>query len=412
MTKPLLLIVFLITLSGYFINASAQEKKELKPLPAKRDSVKPSALDNQEDIFDFVNKLRGRPSLQKKDDSITRKPVYSFIPAIGYTLSSGFAVTISGNIQFRRDSSSRISTITASAAISTKRQFTIPIESNIWLKKNKYLLVGDDRFYIYPQSTFGLGSSSRLVNEDPMKFIYARFYETLYRQVAGDFYLGAGYILDYHSSVSESGKANGRPSAYFFYGEAQHTVSSGITLNSLFDGRDNSVNPSKGFYSAVQYRDNYHRLGSTRGWRSLIIDTRKYFNFPAGSKNVLALWSFNWLTLSGKPPYLDLPSTSWDAYSSTGRGYIQGRFRGAQMVYGEAEYRFRLTGNGLLGGVLFVNGETFSGKPGTKLERVQPGFGPGIRIKLNKVSKTNIGIDYGFGSQGSKGLFINVGELF
>jgi len=168
----------------------------------------------------------------------------------------------------------------------------------------------------------------------------------------------------------------------------------------------------KGGYAAIQYRSNYKFLGSTSGWQSLIIDLRKYYRFPAGSDNVIALWSYDWLILDGRPSYLDLPSTHWDFNSATGRGYIQSRFRGAQMIYAEGEYRFRITQNGLLGGVVFLNGESFSAAPGTRLQSIQPGYGPGLRIKLNKISNTNIKIDYGFGTQGSRGLFIDVGEAF
>jgi hypothetical protein len=82
------------------------------------------------------------------------------------------------------------------------------------------------------------------------------------------------------------------------------------------------------------------------------------------------------------------------------------------MVYGEAEYRYQITNNGLLGGVFFLNAQSFSAAPGTRLQAIQPGYGPGLRIKLNKVSKTNIDIDYGFGREGSHGLFVNVGEIF
>jgi hypothetical protein len=82
------------------------------------------------------------------------------------------------------------------------------------------------------------------------------------------------------------------------------------------------------------------------------------------------------------------------------------------MVYAEAEYRYKITRDGLFGGVVFFNAESFSGAPGTRLQGIQPGYGPGLRIKLNKISDTNITIDYGFGTQGSRGLFINVGEAF
>lgn len=129
-------------------------------------------------------------------------------------------------------------------------------------------------------------------------------------------------------------------------------------------------------------------------------------------KQVLALWSYNWLVLGGKPPYLDLPSTGWDGYNNSGRGFIQGRYRGEKMVYLESEYRFDITNNGLLGATIFANAESFSGLNSQKLQSVQPGAGLGLRIKLNKKSDTNIAIDYGFGTQGSKGLFVNIGEVF
>jgi hypothetical protein len=82
------------------------------------------------------------------------------------------------------------------------------------------------------------------------------------------------------------------------------------------------------------------------------------------------------------------------------------------MLYLESEYRFGITKNGLFGGVLFANAQSFSGAPSMRLQSVQPGAGAGIRIKLNKKSNTNIAIDYGFGTQGSQGLFVNVGEVF
>ena len=82
------------------------------------------------------------------------------------------------------------------------------------------------------------------------------------------------------------------------------------------------------------------------------------------------------------------------------------------MVYGEAEYRYGITSNGLIGGVIFVNGQSFSAAPGTHFQAIQPGYGPGVRVKLNKVSKTNIAVDYGFGHEGSRGLFVKIGELF
>ena len=367
----------------------------------------------QKDVLDIASwLLKKRPSSDSQQSAIISKPVLTVVPAAGYTLQSKLVASISGNVVFHFNQAANLSAITASAAYTQRKQFTLPIESNIWTKNNRFNLVGDFRFYKYPQSTFGLGSSSDVQNENPMNFIYFRFYEIIQTKIAGNFFAGAGYILDYHWNISEQGIKSGAVSDYQKYGTATHTRSAGITLNALYDIRDNPINPSGGFYTNIQYRHNYVAFGSTSAWQSLIVDVRKYIPFPGASENVLALWSYNWIVLKGKPPYLDLPSNGWDSYSSTGRGYIQGRFRGAQMIYGETEYRFRITRNGLFGGVIFANAASLSAGPGTPLETAEPGFGSGLRIKLNKVSKTNISIDYGFGLHGSKGLFVNIGELF
>src|SRR5258705_483565 len=74
--------------------------------------------------------------------------------------------------------------------------------------------------------------------------------------------------------------------------------------------------------------------------------------------------------------------------------------------------QFGITNNGLIGGVVFVNAQSFSNYPGNEFDAVWPGYGLGIRIKANKNSNTNIGIDYGFGLGNSRGLFVNLGELF
>jgi hemolysin activation/secretion protein len=120
----------------------------------------------------------------------------------------------------------------------------------------------------------------------------------------------------------------------------------------------------------------------------------------------------DWLTTAGTPPYLLLPSTGWDDNYNTGRGYIQGRFRGNNMVYFESEYRFGLTRNGLLGGVAFVNLQHFSSEISSEYNKIFPGYGAGLRLKLNKHSGANLAVDYGFGLNGSKGFFVNLGEVF
>jgi hypothetical protein len=81
-------------------------------------------------------------------------------------------------------------------------------------------------------------------------------------------------------------------------------------------------------------------------------------------------------------------------------------------VFAESEYRFGITENGFLGGVVFANMQSVSEIQGKALNNFLPGYGAGIRIKLSKHSNTNVAIDYGIGQGGSKGIFMNLGEVF
>jgi hypothetical protein len=153
-------------------------------------------------------------------------------------------------------------------------------------------------------------------------------------------------------------------------------------------------------------------IGSSQNWQSLNMDIRKYFPLTQDASQLLAFWTYEWLTIEGAPPYLLLPNIGGDPYANTGRGFAEARFRGRNMLYLEGEYRFRIMKNGLLGGVLFANTESFSEESNDQFARVYAGYGAGIRIKFNKFSKTNVAFDYAFGTDGSRGLFLNLGEEF
>ncbi|HVZ57308.1 MAG TPA: hypothetical protein VG870_11660 [Chitinophagaceae bacterium] len=368
-----------------------------------------------QDIVDVLRRWFGyKPSSKTDTIRLGDKPVLSVLPAVGYTLQTRLAAIVAGNLAFftSQHPHARLSVFTASPTYTQNRQFTIPVQSNIWLRGDEFNLLGDWRYMKYPQSTYGLGSDAPIENRDPMNYKYIRFYQYGLRKMGDDLYAGIGYNLDYHWDISESGLADSSASDYAGYGTSEKSTSSGFSVIAVYDSRPNPINATGGLLASVVWRDNVRWLGSHSHWQSLVTDVRKYLTLPAGSRNVLAFWNYNWIILQGKPPYLDLPSTGWDNFNNTGRGFIQGRYRGNIMVYLETEYRFRLTASGLLGAVVFANAESFSAAPSRQLESLQPAVGAGLRIKLNKKSNTNIAIDYGVGTQGSRGLFVNVGEVF
>ncbi|MFZ9717725.1 MAG: hypothetical protein ACO3BD_00080 [Chitinophagaceae bacterium] len=371
----------------------------------------------QKDVMDIVGRMLGvQPTTEEELTRVANKPFhFSVLPGLGYTLQTRVAAAITGNAAFYTtpDKQENLSTVYAGITYTQNKQLVTQAINNIWTRNNRFNFSTDLRYMKYPQSTFGLGGKNdKILDENPMDFQYLRFYQTALTKMGKSFYGGIGYYLDYHFNISEAGYPNGRVSDFTLYSPVTKSFSSGLGLILLADGRDNPINPSKGYYGQILYRDHSKALGSDDAWQSLLIDLRKYIPIKGKRQNVLAFWTYNWIVLKGKAPYLALPSTSWDPFTNTGRGYIQGRFRSTGMLYAESEYRFGITRNGMIGGVVFANVQSFEQWPNRRFAYVQPAVGGGLRFKINKYTKTNVSIDYGFGANGSRGLFINMGELF
>ena len=370
----------------------------------------------QKDLIDIMAFLVKSAGLVKHNavSKKTGRVHFSVAPGIGYTLSTGFAGIIASNSAFYTSDSddAKLSNIFADVVYTQNKQLITHIQGNIWTKNNDYNIVTDWRYLKYPQKTYGLGGHTDLDNSFDQDYSYLRLYQTVLKSLGKDFYAGLGYSLDYHWNISETSDDIFAVSDAQLYGLPPTTISSGLNYNILYDNRSNSINPDGGTYINLLYRQNLTFLGSDQNWQSLRLDMRKYYKFPRNSENVIAFWSFNWLTLAGDPPYLDLPSTGWDPYNNLGRGYIQGRYRGKDMFYLETEYRFKISQNGLIGGVAFINAQTVSEWPSGNFEVIAPAGGAGLRLKFNKHSRTNIAIDYGVGTGGSQGFFVNLGEVF
>jgi len=371
-------------------------------------------LQSERDLIDVAERFLKKPLLKR--DSVKKKSgriYFSGAPSLGYSLTSGWAGLIAANGAFytSEEKEVKISNLYSDVVYTQNQQLVMHLQSNIWTRGNRFNLVTDWRYYSYPQKTFGLGGNTdnTFANQD---YQYLRLNQILLKSIKPNLYLGGGYGLDYHWSITETEGDSSVISNTLQYGLPNHSVSSGLFLNLLYDNRLNSINPARGQYVNILVKENVTALGSNSNWGMLLIDLRHYIPFPRNSQNVLAFWSYNWLTTHGNPPYLDLPSTGWDPYSNTGRGYIQGRFRGKNMIYLESEYRFRILKSGLLGGVVFVNAQCFSEWPSNVFKTILPAAGFGARIKFNKYSKTNIAIDYGIGQNGSQGVFVNLGEVF
>jgi hypothetical protein len=367
------------------------------------------------DVFSGVFNKRPQQRLDTMAELQAFKLHWSTVPAVGYTLQTGFAALLSENVAFYTSlaPNQKISSISTSLTYSQYNQIILPLQADIWTKSNKYNFILDWRYMDYPSETFGLGGNTLITDGYNIDFNYAKIHQAVLKRVTKNLYAGVGYYLDYFWNVREI-DASHQDTISFIKDKLTNTsVSSGPAFRIIYDSRLNQINPQQGTYANIVFRPNFTFLGSDNNWQSLLLEFRKYIRFRPTSHNVLALWSYNWLTIGGgQPPYLMLPSTGWDDFFNTGRGYIQSRFRGRDMFYLESEYRFGITNNGLLGGVIFANAESFSKSVTSGGQTVAPGYGIGIRMKLNKFSGANLCVDYGFGTEGSRGIAVNLGEVF
>jgi len=344
----------------------------------------------------------------------TRKIHFSGSPSIEYSLTTGLAVTAYGNFAFYTNENeiTNLSSFLVGIGYTEKNQYYLPVQSTIWTKNNEYNFLGDWRFYHFPENTYGFGGFSLDADGYVVDYNLFRFYETALKHIGKNFYIGLGLQFDHHWGIKEVLDSTIRiPTDFEKYGFHSSSTSSGLVADFLYDTRKNSINPEGGSeYANLVLKQNFTFLGSNSNWNSVLIDLRKYFALPHG--NVLAFWSYNYFTITGNPPYLDLPGTATDTYSNLGRGYAQIRFLGRKMLYLESEFRFGILRNGLLGGVAFVNAQSESELATNQFQTLNPGFGAGLRIKFNKFSRTNICLDYGIGLKGSGGIFANLGEVF
>ena len=389
----------------------------------------------QKDISDLIRQWRNKPPKPPKSGSLFLVPVISSNPATGFVFGAA------GQYAFRlKDPGSLYSIINASVTFTTKNQTIIQIKNNVYTKNNKIFLSGDWRFLIFSQSTYGLSTKAPeggvldfqyalngIETEDdsliqPMKYNQIRFYQTASWKIKESFYIGFGYHLDYHYNIVDEKLDTVAPliTSHYLYNKTysfstkKYSIS-GLSINLVADTRDNMVNAYKGYFANINYRISPDFMGNKKTANQLVAEWRSFHGLSKSNpRHLLAFWFLGTLSPKGQLPYLDLPALGWDQRGRAGRGYTQGRYRGPNMLYGEAEYRFPISKcSKVLGGVLFLNATT-ADRPDNKVrlfDYIAPGYGMGLRVMVDKGSRTNLQVDFGFGKK-SAGFYLGATETF
>ncbi|WP_394774273.1 BamA/TamA family outer membrane protein [Flavobacterium sp.] len=374
----------------------------------------------------------------KKKDSVyvikpTKNNFFLVIPAIGSQPATGFFFGGVAQYTFKgKKESDKYSVANLGITYTAKKQLLVNVKNSILLKNNKIFLSGDYRLYIFSQPNYGLGTNiiPNHSNKEgfsidsiaqPMDYDYFKFHQTVSFEVYKNFYVGGGINLDWYSSIKDKNLdvENGNYTYHYNYSQ-KHGFNdleyflNGISLNLVFDSRDNQVNATRGWFANINYRFN-PVLFNNQDYSNVLYAEYRHF-IPVSSKDkryILAIWTYGQFVTRGKVPYLNLPAIGWDQRSRSGEGYTQGLFRGNGLIYLSTEFRFPITCDQMISGTVFTNFVTASNVDNKipLFNSVQPAAGIGLRILIDKKTRTNLIVDYAWGNN-SKGFYLNAGESF
>jgi len=430
----LTLILLLLQFACYRVTYATPATADT--IPAKDDSLEKKRDCVQKDIFDILFKKQNTKTKPHKRVTILGMPYVSYSPVTSFQLGIG------GTISWRLGDplKTNLSAATVSGIVTTKQQLIIQVKSNLYTNNNNWFLQGDWRYYIFKFNTYGLGTDigysvppipevtpspdARETTVYPMDFNWLKIHQVVTRKLRDNLYAGLGYHLDIHDKIKDLELKLDTPNVlvtpHYAYCDlndfpTEKYISSGISLNFVYDTRDNIINPFIGYYFNLNFRNNLKFLGSEMDGSQLWMEFRTYIRLSKRlPRHLIALWTYGCFNTGGRIPFLDLPSTGFDQMNISGRGYIQGRWRGEHLMYAEVEYRFPISQcSQILGGVLFINASTASNKDlGIPLfQYIRPAAGIGLRVMVSKKNRINLMIDVGWGET-SDGVYITAQEAF
>lgn len=430
----ILLLLLLVGMQGIAYGQIGHPPDSLKADSLDKKGKPQSRSYNLNKQYDFADLTRNILHPHKKADTLKKRSPIIVVPNVSANPTIGLqgGIKAVAGKKFGDDPNTLLSTGATSASITTKGIIYFYINHNIFTPGNKWNLQGNLVISksATPDEGFGIGDGRYTGSKDDQTLadpthktygihsIYFNFREKVYKKVAKDLFLGGGLSFEDRQNIT-SKDSTGHSTPYGVYNTQHglpqgHSSSNGFLFNLEYITRDNPNRAYMGVYFDAGIRINQTWIGSTKNAVQFTTDIRKYISLSSSNpETVLALWNWGSYLASGTLPYLDLPGTGKDGSFRSGRGYTAQYFKGTEYNDTEAEFRFPLLANKFVSGVIFGNMQTANDEQGTKLFQVfQPGYGAGLRLLFNKVTRTNLALDYAFGRFNSKGFFLNLNEAF
>jgi hypothetical protein len=228
--------IFLIVpavLSSLLVKAQAIGPVSKPPRFFSYDSL------HQTDIADVARRVfkKNKETVADTGSHNTSHVHVSILPAVGYSLQTGFAAILSANIAFYNGAGDEgnISTIATSFTYSQYRQYILPLITNIWSKNGKYNFQSEWRYLKYPSFTYGLGTDTKLEDGYMIDYSYLRMHQNIAREISKHFYGGVGIDLDVYWNIKELSPDSGTRTDFENYGLHPKETAVGPSFSLLYD---------------------------------------------------------------------------------------------------------------------------------------------------------------------------------
>ncbi|TAF46335.1 MAG: hypothetical protein EAZ51_02315 [Sphingobacteriales bacterium] len=358
-------------------------------------------------------KLIKKISTKLLSNDTTRHNSFLPVPVFGYSQEAGLQLGIAGIYSFYTDINNlnnKASTLFTNLIYSTKGQNRISLKTDIWSKNNSYHIIGDIRLAQTAFDFFGLGNSTKFIDADKLLLRQTRFGADVEKEFFKNLYLGLGAEFDKQKikDVIPGGIFTSKTESDKTGGEALF-----LKLTQLYDSRNNSIYPDKGYYVRTRFGIAPDFFGGNNFTGNHIdVDFRL---FKKMGKNLILGINANFEALNytkNVEAFYFMPQLGGDQMM---RGYYIGRLRGQNLLASQAELRYRIVPRlGIVGfmgtGMVYQNSEL-------ALRNLKPNYGVGARFFFDLEKALSLRLDYGIGEkpEGEKrisGFYISLGEAF
>jgi len=340
------------------------------------------------------------------DTTSVQKDGLYFAPLVFYSPDTRWAFGAAGAYVFHINdkknslSPSRASNYRFAVNYTQNQQSDFWSEWSVFTKAERYYLKGEFRVRSFPDVFYGLGNTTKVNDKEEYAYNLISFKILGLKQLYRYFFLG----FDYHLTRQyDFAYPKGQINTLNLIGNTGGTGSA-LGLASIYDDRDNVMNPYKGTYAEVSSYLYRTELGGTYNFDVINAEFRKYIMIKP--KHIIAFQSKARIA-TGDVPLIDMSMIGGDDLL---RSYARNRFRDKNMFGAQVEYRFPVIWR--FGMTTFAGvGDVFNRTTDLNLNYLKYCLGGGLRFLMNSSERLNVRIDYGYGPDGGQ-YYVSFAEAF